>query len=88
MTCCPPPPNTHVVSENSCAVNNGGCDVLCLTVPSIGDGTEPQCACPTGILFSPDGDTCLPCKLKLAVSLTTALIDWRVYYFNTHVWTQ
>ncbi|XP_065167955.1 low-density lipoprotein receptor-related protein 1 [Atheta coriaria] len=38
--------------KNVCAVNNGGCEQLCLF-----NGTHPVCACPHGTLAS-DGKTC------------------------------
>jgi low-density lipoprotein receptor-related protein 1 (alpha-2-macroglobulin receptor) len=38
---------------NACAVNNGGCQELCLF-----NGTHPVCACAHGKITSKDGKTC------------------------------
>lgn len=49
----------HVFSKekqkgtNPCAINNGGCQELCLF-----NGTQPVCACAHGKITSKDGKTC------------------------------
>ena len=51
-------------SSSGCAVNNGGCEIFCFSVPnSDGDGTRVKCDCPTGIILDSDNNqTCDLCK--------------------------
>ena len=42
---------------DGCAVNNGGCEVFCYSVPD-NAGTRVQCGCPTGILLDKDNQSC------------------------------
>ena len=45
--------------EGGCAIGNGGCHQFCFSVPaSSGSGTEPECACSTGILMNPETNNC------------------------------
>ena len=49
--------------SSECAVNNGGCEVFCFSVPNTdGDGTQALCDCPTGIIINGDNRTCNQCK--------------------------
>lgn len=54
--------STHAVPADGCAINNGGCQIFCFSVPNTeGEGTQVQCGCPTGIIIKPD-NTCNVCK--------------------------
>ena len=53
----------YTAPVSGCAINNGGCQIFCFSVPDVDrNGTRVQCGCPTGIGINSDNRSCNQCK--------------------------
>ncbi|XP_022106372.1 low-density lipoprotein receptor-related protein 6-like [Acanthaster planci] len=69
---------------NECAVNNGGCQFLCLSHPNVTTGEwDYVCQCPTHYTLNEDGQTCTPPDRFLLFSQKNTISRMAVDYRNS-----
>lgn len=71
------------VDQNSCNVNNGGCEQICNNVPNAeNSGTVVECSCYEGFYLDKEGGTV--CLGKLFVCFVISSIFYALAKKNTH----